>query len=101
MAARGTIAKAEVVAKLRQCFGADFAGESGGKYYVWCKENGEQVQIAIALTCPKTIVEFSATGATSVAAAGDEGFDFENMPTPQISEKERETVNELIRKLGL
>ena len=35
-------------------FGADYIGEQDKKIYVWADDGGERVQIAIAMTCPKT-----------------------------------------------
>ena len=51
--AKGTIAKESVVLKIREAFGADFIGEVDKKVYLWAKENGEKVQIALSLSCPK------------------------------------------------
>ena len=55
--ARGQEAKNYVAKKLAEAFGADYIGEIDKKYYVWSKENGERVQVAISMTCPKTPVE--------------------------------------------
>ena len=55
--ARGNDAKNEVIRRLQEAFGSDYIGEVDKKHYVWANENGEKLQIAIALTCPKTFVE--------------------------------------------
>lgn len=103
--AKGNIAKQVVIDKIRAAFGVDFIGEYDKKIYVWAKENGENIQIAISLTCPKVPVEVTAAPVT-----GD--FNFED-DTPsvvvaagayqpaEITDEERARVNDLMIKLGL
>lgn len=103
--AKGTIAKNEVIKKIQSAFGADFIGEYEKKIYVWAKENGERVQIAISLTCPKVPVAIA-----DAPVCGD--FNFEDdtpnavvaasafQPT-DITPEERARVNDLMSKLGL
>lgn len=90
---------------MRVAFGDNYIGEYSNKYYVWSQENGERIQIAISLTCPKVPVEVS-----SAPVAGD--FNFED-DTPgvvvaaggyqpaEITEDERDRVRDLMRTLGL
>ena len=112
MAAKGSIAKQVVVEKLQKAFGNDFIGEYNGKYYIWVEENGQMIQIAVALTCPKTLVEPS--GSTVAVeppkSAFSGGIDFESLggtsePTAfkpaEITEQEKETVRDLMARLGL
>lgn len=101
--AKGQIAKDKVIEKIAQAFGQNWIGIYDKKAYVWSEENGEKMQIAISLTCPKVPV-----GAVDT---GNNALDFENMgatiaaPTEfkpaEISDDERENVAELMRKLGL
>lgn len=101
--AKGNIAKDKVIEKIAQAFGQNYIGIYDKKVYVWSEENGEKIQIAISLTCPKVQV-----GAVD---SGSNALDFENMgatiaaPTEfqpaEISEQERENITELMRKLGL
>ena len=101
--ARGSIAKESVEKKIQSAFGADYIGIYDKKLYVWAQENGERVQIAISLTCPKVQVETHTTSLgdfnfeddsnTVVAAAGYQ-------PT-EISDEERARVEDLMRTLGL
>lgn len=51
--AKGAIAKESVIKKITEAFGADYLGEVDKKYYVQAEENGEMVQVALSLTCPK------------------------------------------------
>ena len=59
---RGAVAKSIVEDKIRNAFGKDFIGvdPSNKKIYVQAEEDGEMVQVAIGLSCPK--VQFSVDG---------------------------------------
>ena len=103
--ARGNDAKEYVVNKMAEAFGDAWIGEYSKKYYVWSQENGERVQIAISLTCPKVPVEVSNASATGdfkfeddspnvVVAAG--GYQ-----PAEITEDERDKVRDLMKSLGL
>lgn len=103
--AKGTIGKQNVINKIKQAFGVDFIGEYDKKIYVWTTENGERIQIALSLTCPKVPVAISDNHTT-----GD--FNFEDdapnvvvaagaFQPAEITTEERERVNDLMRKLGL
>lgn len=103
--AKGAIAKEAVIKKIAAAFGADYIGEFDKKIYVWAMENGEQVQIALSLTCPKVPVVINNTVQT-----GD--FNFEEPSetiistaavfTPaEITDEERENVAALMARLGL
>ena len=100
--ARGQIAKDYVAKKLAEAFGEHYLGEVDKKYYIEAPENGEMVQIAIAMTCPKNPVAVS--GAPVVRSGG---IDFEAEPilaapkTTEVSEEERQTVADMMRRLGL
>lgn len=103
--AKGAIAKQNVINKLQAAFGADYIGEYDKKWYVWSQENGEQIQIAISLTCPKVPVEVS-----NAPVAGDFNFE-DDAPTTvvaaggfqpaEITDDERDKVRDLMKVLGL
>ena len=105
--AKGAIAKQNVTKKIQEIFGADFIGEVDKKIYVWTQENGERVQVAISLTCPKTPIEVSGTPIPTFSG----GMDFESMGVAtvapansapaEISEEEKQTVADLMARLGL
>lgn len=111
--AKGNFAKEEVMKKIIECFGQDQAFIYDKKLYITTKEDGAPIQVCLTLTCPKTLV--SPSGATAPAeppkSAFGGGFDFESMgattaePEPfkpaQITPAERDTVNDLMRRLGL
>ena len=105
--AKGQIAKDLVEKKIQAAFGADYVGTFDKKIYVTALENGEKVQIAISLTCPKVPVVVDNT-----VQIGD--YNFED-PTPavvttnatgtfipaEISDEERKNVADLMKRLGL
>lgn len=112
--ARGNEAKDFVMKKIIECFGQDQAFIYDKKLYITTKEDGVPIQVCLTLTCPKTLV--SPSGATTAPteppkSAFSSGFDFESMgltaPEPEpfkpaaITQEERNTVNDLMRRLGL
>ena len=101
--AKGNGAKALVVKKLIEAFGEDYIGEYDKKHFVWSKEDGEKIQVAISLTCPKVPV-----GSVNIsAAAGKIDFEAESTIAPtsftpaEMTEEEKENLAELMAKLGL
>ena len=106
MAVRGTIGKQNVIAKIAEAFGKDYIGEHDKKIYVWTQENGERIQIAISMTCPKIMIDAGEANAEVEVPGGD--FDWSmDTPTPpkpapvEISQEEKDTVANLMAKLGL
>lgn len=104
--AKGAQAKQLVINKIQEAFGDNFIGEVDKKIYVWSQENGERIQIAITLTCPKVSVAAVAPTA-SMTGGGD--WNFEDSPITfaagsaqkEITEDERQRVKDLMEKLGL
>lgn len=102
--AKGAIAKQEVIKTLQSAFGANFLGEFDKKIYVQASENGEMVQIAISLTCPKNPVAVS----NAPVIHGDR-MDFSDeatiIPTnnsnTEISDEERQTIADMMARFGL
>lgn len=97
--AKGQNAKNEVINKIANTFGEDWIGEYNKKYYVWANDGGERVQISIALTCPKVMID-----------APDHDFTPDHdwsQPTPQaapkaeVTEEEKENIAALMERLGL
>lgn len=69
------------------------------KIYLQAPENGEMVQIAISMTCPKNTIEVS-----NAPVVKNGMIDFEAESTvvaPTATAEERETVQEMMRRLGL
>lgn len=102
--ARGAQAKNKVEQIISSAFKDNFLGIYDKKLYVQAEENGEMVQIAISLTCPKTPIAVS-----DKPLNFDDNLNFEDgatiVPHPQmqteISDEERQTVKQLMERLGL
>ena len=98
--ARGAEAKANFIKRLSTALGADYIGEVDKKFYVWSIENGERIQLAIALTCPKTPVVVQGNG-------GDLNFEDDDTPIASASRKvemdaeEKATLERLMKELDL
>ena len=102
--ARGSEAKIDVENRIKEAFGQDYVTTIDKKIYVIGHENGEDIQVCIALTCPKISVS-----KTSMVSEG--GMDFENMPIgatapsvfqpAQLTDEEIENTRKLIAELGL
>lgn len=97
--AKGAIVKQVVEDKLREAFGKDFLGIADKKVYVQAEEDGQMVQVAITMTCPKTPF------ITDRAAA--DGFPEGNFADPteykpaEITSDELDNVRKMIKELGL
>lgn len=106
--ARGNEAKEKLINKIIQMPNISFIGCYDKKYYFFEEENGEQVQIAISLTCPKNPIQVDTTVNTD---AGD--WDFSDNPKvnttvavanaapAEITEEEKANIADLLLKLGL
>ena len=103
--AKGAIAKEQIASRLAELFGEDWIGEVDKKYYLWTVENGERIQIAISMTCPKNYATAAATApATLAPKPAEEGFDWDDAPhtaAPQITEDEKANIEKLMEQLGL
>lgn len=100
--AKGAVAKQEVSKKILETFAGSFLYNDGKEIRIPCNENGEIVQIKVALTCAKENVECGA----DTALPGD-------FPTPKAAPtpertgpiaptaEEKATVSAMLRKLGL
>ena len=101
--AKGAIAKEEVVKKISEAFGSSFIGEFDKKVYVWANDGGEQVQIAISLTCPKNPIQVDAS-----VSLDDGDLDFTDdtpktskvavsaAPPAEITDEEKKNIAELM-----
>ena len=96
--ARGSIAKEEIIQKILKDFEGSFVNDKEIRI-PWI-ENGEPLQIKVALTCAKVNVvapgsdnAFDSAGEQTPAPALDE--------TPILTKEEKDKVNDLISRLGL
>ena len=96
--AKGNIAKENIAKRIAQAFGSDYLGEFDKKIYVLGEENGEKIQIAISMTCPKVAV--------AIEKEKSAEMNFEEMPvieskTVEISDEEKKNIADLMKRLGL
>lgn len=105
--AKGTEAKNIAVKDIITGLGAHYQGMADKKIYCLYQEGGENIQIAISLTCPKTQVEFESqldaltndwsgpnvTPQTGAAPAPQ--------PIPEITQEEKDNLQAMITKLNL
>lgn len=123
MAAKGNVAKATVIEKIKEIFGENFIAEVDKKAYVWADDGGERIQIAITLTCPKVPIEapnVSTSKIVDIPEVKTEVFNWgglaaqpgawgnkpvtvapESKPAIEITDDERNRIATLIEKLGL
>ena len=106
--ARGNDAKEKLINLFIEAAGDKFLGVFDKKYYFMSNENGEQIQVAVSMTCPKTPVEFAAE-----VAEPDGDWDFtddapktanaavSNAAPAEITEEEVANIAALMEKLGL
>lgn len=97
---RGADAKVFVENKIREAFGKDFVGVDPAtkKIYVNGYENGEVVQIALSMTCPKTL--YNPGGIDDFSAGGNFGEPDIFQPA-EITNEETERVQKMLKELGL
>ena len=101
MAAKGTIAKTNVENKIKEIFGADFAGIADKKLYVWADDGGEKVQIAISMTCPKVNVDFGDSPADTGIVGSYVGKKVTVEPVIEMTQEEQDTITALLDRFGL
>ena len=104
--AKGAIAKENVAKKIIAAFGDDYIGEFDKKLYVWADDGGNREQISITLTSPKVYRGLGETDDdSSVLNFEDTAVETNTQPTgfqpADITQQEKDTLAELMAKLGL
>lgn len=107
--ARGQIAKDLVEKKIIEAFGQNYIGIQDKKLYVIAKENGEDIQIAISLTCPKVPLDLGEKARREAEMDIDAGgaFGAASVQAPvykkatEISEEEKYNLQKLMERLGI
>ena len=108
--AKGAVAKQEIGNKILEYFEGAFYYNGGKELRIPWNENGVEVQIKIAMTCAKDNVmapgmHGDPVGDPGPAAVAQETGDFMNFPAPkkraEITEEEKQNVNDLLKALGL
>ena len=101
MAARGSESKNIIIAKLLETFAGSFIYDKN--VIIPMVENGESLQIKIALTCAKTNVESgmdnAIPGAEIATTATPKTID--NHGVAEVTEEEKQNVLKAMKALGL
>ena len=92
--AKGAIAKQEVIAKIKEVFPEAF--EYGKELRIPLEEDGQRVEIKVALTCAKTNVGGDGASVTSQVQSE---VAVDNVAAP--TEEEKQNIAELMNRLGL
>lgn len=108
--AKGSIAKEQITKKIIEIFGQDNAFEYDKKLYINTSENGVPVQICIGMTCPKVPVGETVATPAAAPTTFTNAFDAfgavtetapETYKPAEITPEERQTVQEIMARLGL
>lgn len=108
--ARGSLAKEIIKEKILNTFEGSFTYSNGKEIRVPIEENGSIIQIKIQMTAAKDNVmapgmHGDPVGDPGPAAVAQETGDFMNFPAPkkraEITEEEKQNVNDLLKALGL
>lgn len=98
MAARGSIAKESIMNKIFEVFPNAFIYEKN--IIIPMEENGEEVQIKVALTCSKTNV--NGGNVISAAPASDDTIPASSIPTvAEVTKEEKDNVVKALVSLGV
>ena len=102
---RGAKAKENVLEIIKKAFGNDYIGVVDKKIYISAiDDGGERVQIALAMTCPKVMIETVNTSELNYNTGRDFTTDDVIAVAPdkvEISDAERENVRKLMQRMGL
>lgn len=102
--AKGSIAKAEVMKEILQLFGdAAFMSPDGKELRIEKKEDGEIVQIKVALTCAKVNIDRPVSDVGNVSTSTPSAFKPSNPETntKEPTDEEKQLVVDMLAKLGI
>ena len=102
--AKGAIAKEKIREKILNTFEGSFIYNSGKEIRIPIDEEGNEVQIKVALTCAKDNVSPEGEVIRAAAAPSEEGL-VNSFPAPhkiaEVTEEEKQNVEDLLKTLGL
>lgn len=102
--AKGAIAKEKIKEKILNTFEGSFVYNSGKEIRIPIDEEGNEVQIKVALTCAKDNVSPEGEVIKAAAAPSEEGM-INSFPAPhkiaEPTEEEKQNVADLLKSLGL
>ena len=102
MALKGTILKKEITDKILEVFPGSFLYNDGKEIRIPGMEEGQLIQVKVALTCAKTNVEQNGEN----IVPGEEMpisniSQTENSNTVEVSQADKDNVKKLMASLGL
>lgn len=98
---KGQRAKEAVEKKIIETFGSDYAGTFDKKIYLWANDGGQRIQVCLAMTCPKVFRGVEETQPTELNFEDDNAFAAAASSKTEITPEEKETLQELMARLGL
>ena len=102
--AKGALAKEQIFKKMLEVFDGSFMYNGGKELRIPWDEEGNEVQIKVALTCAKEVVSADGEVARVAAVAKEEG-PISSFPAPrkpvEPSDEEKKNVEDLLAALGL
>jgi hypothetical protein len=101
MAVKGTILKKEITDKILEVFPGSFLYNDGKEIRIPGMEDGQLIQVKVALTCAKTNVEQNGENALPGEVMSTSTMDSTPQTTVEISQEEKDNVKKLMASLGL
>lgn len=104
MALKGTILKKEITDKILEVFPGSFLYNDGKEIRIPGMEEGQLIQVKVALTCAKTNVEQNGENAIPgevVSTSQTQSTDSISQVRVEPSQEEKDNVKKLMASLGL
>ena len=100
MAVKGTILKKEITDRILEIFPGSFLYNDGKEIRIPGMEEGQLIQVKVALTCAKTNVEQD--GENALPGELSAGIPENKVQTTvEVSQEEKDNVKKLMASLGL
>lgn len=103
--AKGAVAKSEIFEKMLEVFEGSFIYNSGKELRIPWVENDTPLQIKVALTCAKDMVDPTGETLVKPAATAKQEDAPAGFPAPkkrvEVTEEEKKNVEDLLAALGL
>lgn len=93
MAAKGTLAKSQILQKIKEIYPDAF--EMGKDLRIPLEENGEQVEIKISMTCAKDLM-----AATPAQGESNEDQKKTEVAFADVTQTQKEDVSNMLKALG-
>lgn len=101
MAVKGTILKKEITDKILEVFPGSFLYNDGKEIRIPGMEEGQLIQVKVALTCAKTNVEQNGENALPGEVMPTSTIDSTPQTIIEVSQEEKDNVKKLMASLGL